>query len=284
VDEALRQELRELTAAARALQEEERARGGVGIPPWSGTLATLGAVEAVGARSAHAPAQPLTAPLAASSRTAIVETESGAAAPQIAPFAPPASPEERGARLVQLAQEASTCTRCVLHERRTQSVFARGSVEAELAFVGEGPGHEEDLQGLPFVGPAGKLLDRMIAAMGYARDEVYVCNVVKCRPPENRTPRAEEAIACSRYLEPQLQIVAPRVIVALGRCAAENLGLAGPVGPWRGRWGSWQGIPVMPTYHPAYLLRSPEQKRVVWEDLQRAMQRLGRQPPSRAGA
>jgi uracil-DNA glycosylase family 4 len=284
VDDALRRELRELTAAARALLEEESARGGAGIPPWSDALAALERVKVVDAHGAHGPAALVTTSASASPKPApTVEDTPGASVDPSAALAPPPSPEERRIRLAQLALDASTCTRCVLHEKRTQSVFARGHAEAELAFVGEGPGQEEDLQGMPFVGPAGKLLDRMIAAMGYARDEVYVCNVVKCRPPENRTPRAEEAIACSKYLVPQLQAVAPRVIVALGRCAAENLGLAGPVGPWRGRWGSWQGIPVMPTYHPAYLLRSPEQKRVVWEDLQRTMQRLGRQPPPRAG-
>jgi DNA polymerase len=185
------------------------------------------------------------------------------------------------ARLSQLAQEASTCTACVLHEKRKQAVFSRGNPDAELVFVGEGPGAEEDRQGEPFVGPAGQLLDRMIAAMGYARDEVYICNVVKCRPPENRTPRPEEAIACAKYLAPQVELVAPALIVALGRCAAENLGVAKPEGPWRGRFGTYKGIAVMPTYHPAYLLRSPEQKRVVWEDLKLALGRLGRVPPPR---
>jgi DNA polymerase len=105
--------------------------------------------------------------------------------------------------------------------------------------------------------------------------------VVKCRPPENRTPRPEEAIACSQFLVPQLTLVAPKVIVALGRCAAQNLGVAEATGSWRGRWGSWRGTPVLPTYHPAYLLRSPEYKRVVWEDLQLVMARLGRTPPPR---
>jgi uracil-DNA glycosylase len=166
----------------------------------------------------------------------------------------------------------------VLHEKRTQSVFARGSAAAELAFVGEGPGRDEDLQGLPFVGAAGKLLDKMIVAMGYGREDVYVCNVVKCRPPENRTPRPEESLACSRFLIPQLETVAPKMIVALGRCAAQALGVAEVTGPWRGRFGAWRGIPVMPTYHPAFLLRSPEFKRTVWEDLQLVMARLGARP------
>jgi DNA polymerase len=160
-------------------------------------------------------------------------------------------------------------------------VFSRGSEQAELVFVGEGPGRDEDLQGQPFVGAAGQLLDRMIAAMGYGRDDVYICNVVKCRPPENRTPRPEESIACSRFFIPPVPAVAPKVIVALGRCAAQALGVADVTGPWRGRWGQFQGIEVLPTYHPAFLLRSPEQKRVVWEDLQLVMARLGkaRKPP-----
>ncbi|MFW6087370.1 MAG: uracil-DNA glycosylase [Myxococcota bacterium] len=181
------------------------------------------------------------------------------------------------ARLLRLAEEAAACTRCELHRGRTRSVFARGNRAAEIVFVGEGPGYHEDQQGLPFVGKAGQLLDRMIGAMGYGRDEVYICNVVKCRPPDNRTPKPDEAAACAPFLQGQLEVVAPRVIVTLGRCAAENLGCADPAGGrWRGQWGSYAGIPVMPTYHPAYLLRNPEQKRPVWEDLQKVMGHLGK--------
>jgi DNA polymerase len=148
-------------------------------------------------------------------------------------------------------------------------------------FIGEGPGYHEDQQGVPFVGQAGQLLDKMIAAMGYDRDAVYVCNVVKCRPPENRTPLPPEADACRPYLFGQVEAVAPRVIVALGRCAAENLGCVPEGGRgWRGTWGTFQGTPVMPTYHPAFLLRSPEKKRVVWQDLQEVMARLGQRRPT----
>jgi uracil-DNA glycosylase family 4 len=192
-------------------------------------------------------------------------------------------PGDRRQRLQLLSERVAGCTACVLHEKRNKTAFARGSADAELVFVGEGPGRDEDLQGLPFVGAAGQLLDRMIAAMGYERDAVYICNVVKCRPPENRTPRPEEALACAQYLVPQLEIVAPRAIVALGRCAAQALGVAEATGSWRGRWGSWRGIPILPTYHPAFLLRSPEQKRTVWEDLQQVMARLGRAPAPRPG-
>lgn len=195
-----------------------------------------------------------------------------------APTARVASATDRdGERLVKLrvlADAAAGCTKCRLHEGRTKSVFSRGDAFAEIMFVGEGPGHHEDQSGEPFVGAAGQLLDKMIVAMGRARDGVYVCNVVKCRPPENRTPLPDEAAACLHFLESQIVEVKPRVIVALGRCAAENLGCASPGKTWRGVWGEFAGIPVMSTYHPAYLLRSPEQKRVVWEDLQKVMGRL----------
>ncbi len=184
-------------------------------------------------------------------------------------------------RLEVLAAEAATCSACELHRGRTHSVFARGTANTDLVFVGEGPGYHEDQQGLPFVGRAGQLLDRMIVAMGYGRDEVYVCNVVKCRPPENRTPAPMEAAACARFLVPQIEAVQPKVIVALGRCAAENLECVSPSGKWRGVWAEWRGIPVMPTYHPAFLLRSPQFKKPVWEDLQDVIRKLGRSIPSR---
>jgi DNA polymerase len=182
---------------------------------------------------------------------------------------------DRRLHLATLAAQAATCTRCELHAHRTRSVFARGNPEAELVFVGEGPGQQEDLQGLPFVGAAGKLLDRMIAAMGFGRDDVYVCNVVKCRPPNNRTPLPTEMHACASFLFAQLEAVRPRCIVALGRTAAMGLGCIGPeTRQWRGVWSAWRGIPVMMTYHPAFLLRDSSVKRPVWEDLQRVMARL----------
>ena len=196
-----------------------------------------------------------------------------AALAEATPGATVVSASERRVRLAQLEQEVQQCARCELAKTRSHTVFARGSADAPLVFIGEGPGQEEDKEGLPFVGPAGKLLDRMIAAMGFARDDVYICNVVKCRPPGNRTPLPSEAGACASYLLGQLDAVRPQVIVALGRCATENLGLV-QGGGWRGRWGKFRGIDVMPTYHPAFLLRSPEFKRPVWEDLQKVMSRL----------
>lgn len=271
--EDARAELAELVAAARAHLEIELELGNEGLAAAVLPVTTVAQPAALPVQ-ADPPAR--TAPQAEA-------TPAVAAAAAAVPSEPrPADATERHRRLAQLATEAAACTRCVLHEKRKQSVFARGNPDAELVFVGEGPGQEEDLQGLPFVGPAGQLLDRMIDAMGFARDEVYVCNIVKCRPPENRTPRPEEAIACARYLVPQIELVGPKVIVALGRCAAENLGVAQATGSWRGRWGAWRGVPVLPTYHPAYLLRSPEYKRVVWEDLQQVMARFGRTPKPRA--
>lgn len=257
VSDDVRHELYALTRSVRELLELEAELGGEGLP------------------AAEAP-PPSPVSLAPPSPE-LPRPEALVSAPSAV-----AADGDKRLRLQLLAEEAAICTRCVLHERRKQAVFARGNPEAELAFVGEGPGQEEDRKGSPFVGPAGQLLDRMIGAMGFERDAVYVCNVVKCRPPENRTPRPEEAIACARFLVPQLELVAPKVIVALGRCAAENLGVAQAAGPWRGRWGEWRGIPVLPTYHPAFLLRSPEQKRVVWEDLQLVMKRFGWQAPPRA--
>jgi DNA polymerase len=145
---------------------------------------------------------------------------------------------------------------------------------AEIVFVGEGPGFNEDKKGEPFVGAAGQLLDKMVSAMGLARDAVYICNVVKCRPPENRTPLPDESAACASFLDGQLGAIKPRVIVALGRCAAERLGCAEAGRSWRGSWGEYRGVPVMPTYHPAFLLRNAEMKRPVWEDLQKVSARL----------
>jgi uracil-DNA glycosylase family 4 len=192
-----------------------------------------------------------------------------------------ADPEARKRRLIELAGEIRGCQKCGLHAARSQTVFARGNTQAELCFVGEGPGADEDAQGEPFVGKAGQLLDRMIAAMGFARDDVYVCNIVKCRPPNNRKPEPIEMATCTPYLVEQLGLVAPKVIVALGATAVE--GLLGPIGGItriRGEWKLYRGtVPVMPTFHPAYLLRNPPAKREVWADLQAVLKQLGRPVP-----
>jgi uracil-DNA glycosylase family 4 len=188
-------------------------------------------------------------------------------------------------RLGQLAEEVAACTRCGLHQSRTQTVFARGSATAGLVFVGEGPGEEEDRQGQPFVGPAGQLLDRMIAAMQLSRDDVYVCNIVKCRPPRNRKPELEEMNQCMPYLVEQIGLLQPKVIVALGATAAQGLlGTAEGIMRLRGQWKLYRGsIPLMPTFHPAYLLRQPQAKREVWDDLREVMRQLERSRATTSG-
>ena len=183
-------------------------------------------------------------------------------------------------RVIQ--DEVVACASCRLVQKRTQTVFARGNPFARLCFIGEGPGEQEDRTGSPFVGPAGQLLDKIIGAMGLQPDEVYVCNVVKCRPPNNRTPEPDEMHACSPFLVRQLELVRPEVIVALGRTAVSFLlNSKDSMTRLRGRWHTYEGIPVLPTWHPAYLLRTPEAKADTWADMKLVMARLGLTPPSR---
>lgn len=167
------------------------------------------------------------------------------------------------------------CTLCELSRERNRVVIGRGNPQAELVFVGEAPGREEDQQGQPFVGEAGRLLDRIIFAMGLSSDEIYICNLIKCRPPNNRDPQADEIATCEPFLQRQLAIIKPQVIVALGRFAAQTLlATAKPISKMRGQWYSYENIALMPTYHPAYLLRSPAEKKWVWEDMKQVMARL----------
>ncbi|MFQ5590518.1 MAG: uracil-DNA glycosylase [Phycisphaerae bacterium] len=198
--------------------------------------------------------------------------------------------EEKAARLRALDEaHVRGCTKCSLCRTRTQTVFGQGDPSARVVFTGEAPGYEEDQQGLAFVGRAGQLLTRMISAMGLTRDDVFICNVLKCRPPGNRDPSAEEILACSPYLREQLEIIRPEVLVALGSPAAKTLlRTSQSIGKLRGRFheyylserpGDGPFIPVMPTYHPAYLLRNPAEKRKVWEDLQQVMAKLGLDTP-----
>src|SRR5262249_41743208 len=204
-----------------------------------------------------------------------------------APAPPPsrADSAERRTRLALIAEEVRSCTRCVLHEKRRQAVVSRGDPFAELAFVGEGPGADEDALGAPFVGAAGQLLDRMVAAVGYHRDAVHLANIVKCRPPHNRKPEVEEMASCMPFLVQQLGLVKPKVIVALGATAVQGLcGTTEGITRLRGKWKLYKGtIPIMPTFHPAYLLRNPAAKREVWLDLQDVMRHLGKLPPAPAG-
>jgi DNA polymerase len=183
--------------------------------------------------------------------------------------------EEAREKLSRISSELTGCTRCRLHSGRTNVVFGEGSAQSGLVFVGEGPGGDEDRQGRPFVGRAGKLLDKMILAIGLERKEVYICNVVKCRPPENRAPQADEAAVCSPFLFRQIEALDPKVICALGVSAAQTLlGTSRAISQLRGKVQFWRGIPLVCTYHPAYLLRSPSQKAAAWQDLKEVIRLL----------
>jgi DNA polymerase len=185
--------------------------------------------------------------------------------------------------LPKIREDIGECTRCKLHKGRNKIVFGDGSPKAELVFIGEGPGADEDQQGIPFVGRAGKLLTQMIEAMGLQRKGVYICNVVKCRPPENRAPEPDEVATCSPYLLRQIDVIRPKVIVCLGAVAAKTLlATTRGISQFRGQWLEWRGHKLMATYHPAYLLRNPNAKGEVWKDLQKVMAELGLQPPKKS--
>jgi len=185
--------------------------------------------------------------------------------------------------LLKIREDLGECTRCKLHKGRNKIVFGDGNPKAQLVFVGEGPGADEDAQGLPFVGRAGKLLTQMIEAMGLQRSDVYICNVVKCRPPENRAPEPDEVSACSPFLVRQIDSIHPKVIVCLGATAAKTiLNTTRGISQFRGEWLEWRGHKLMATYHPAYLLRNPPAKADVWKDLQKVMAELGLQLPKKS--
>lgn len=266
-----REELHQLASALRAHVEWQAATGASGLPP----------------SEAQADVEPGPAPSAARSRQEPPQQAAPTPAsdsPQPATKAGTSLPlEERQRRLAVLEERVRPCTQCRLHEARKQTVFARGDGSSGVFFVGEGPGADEDAQGYPFVGKAGQLLDRMIAAMGLDREEVYVGNVVKCRPPRNRKPEPDEMAACKPYLTEQIELVDPKVLILLGAASVEGLlGFKGGITRLRGKWRLYDGrISVMPTFHPAYLLRNPAAKRDVWNDLQEVLRHLGRPIPSR---
>ncbi len=183
---------------------------------------------------------------------------------------------EKKRALEEFYQSIKDCQKCQLGATRTKFVFGVGNPNAELLFVGEAPGYDEDKQGEPFVGKAGQLLTKIIGAMGLSRDDVYICNVLKCRPPENRNPNPDEVAACDPHLRRQLEIIAPKVIVGLGKFGCESLlGRQIAITRMRGQWQDYHGTPVMLTYHPSYLLRNPDAKKDVWEDMKEVMRRLG---------
>jgi uracil-DNA glycosylase family 4 len=303
----VRRDLAKLASSLRAYIEWQQEAGTVGFPKRPPGQAP--AVPAAPREPAPAPVASEAAPSPAASRepdpaaTASREhvpaaaaaspghVPAAAASPAPAPGpsaaarqdAPGPAPD-RNVRLPQLATEVASCTKCGLAATRTQTVFARGNPEAQLCFVGEAPGADEDAQGLPFVGRAGQLLDRMIGAMGLSPErDVYICNILKCRPPGNRRPEPEEMATCIPYLHEQLALVRPRAIVAMGNTAvAALLDTKLGITKLRGQWKLYRGHTlVMPTYHPSYLLRpSPQQteaKRQAWQDLQLVMKELGLQ-------
>jgi DNA polymerase len=230
----------------------------------------------------EAPAEP---PSRSTAKTAPPAPAVPKAAPGLVPLFDP-GPE--GDTLERIVTDIGDCRRCRLCEGRTKIVFGSGNPQARLVFVGEGPGEDEDLQGLPFVGRAGQLLTQMInntaarEGMNVRREDVYICNVVKCRPPKNRTPEPDEMEICGQFLFRQLNVIRPRAICALGATAAKALlGAKEGITKLRGRWHSWRDIPVMPTYHPSYLLRPYNQnaKREAWEDLKKVLHYVYDEPP-----
>jgi uracil-DNA glycosylase family 4 len=197
----------------------------------------------------------------------------------------PAAPETKAAALPQemgraltlkeVREELGDCKRCKLSQGRTHIVFGDGSSRAELMFIGEAPGAEEDLQGLPFVGAAGQLLNNLLSKLGLRREEVYIANVVKSRPPENRNPEPDEIASCLPFLKMQIAAIRPRVIVTLGKVATQALlGIQAPLTRLRGQWQKYDNIKVMPTFHPSYLLRFPRERQKTWEDMQQVMEYL----------
>lgn len=184
--------------------------------------------------------------------------------------------------LERIAKDIAECTRCELCRNRTNTVPGIGNPRPDILFIGEAPGADEDREGIPFVGRAGKLLTKMIEAMGYTRDDIFIANINKCRPPDNRTPTPEEMETCIPFLKRQIALLQPRTIVAMGATAVSGL-VEVPektgITQWRGNWMSFEGIDLMPTFHPAYLLRSPSAKRPVWDDLKAVLNRLGRPVP-----
>jgi uracil-DNA glycosylase len=226
----------------------------------------------------RAPAAPINVVPSAPQKSAPAATILPAAAPSLFE----AIERIAGDTLPRIREDIGDCTRCKLHKGRTKIVFGTGNPNADLMFVGEGPGRDEDLSGEPFVGRAGKLLTDMIKAMGLQREDVYIANVVKCRPPENRLPEKDEITTCSPFLMRQIDAIKPKVICTLGSCSAQTLlQTAQGISKLRGEWFDFRGTKLMPTYHPAYLLRNPAAKPEVWKDLQKVMAVLGLQPKKR---
>jgi uracil-DNA glycosylase len=255
-------------------------------PTESQSVATSSAISAAvpAAMAAAAPGRAPAAPIhvAPSSSASQKPAPASTILPATAPSLFEAIERIAGDTLPRIREDIGDCTRCKLHKGRTKIVFGTGNPNADLMFVGEGPGRDEDLSGEPFVGRAGKLLTDMIKAMGLQREDVYIANVVKCRPPENRLPEKDEITTCSPFLMRQIDAIKPKVICTLGSCSAQTLlQTAQGISKLRGEWFDFRGTKLMPTYHPAYLLRNPAAKPEVWKDLQKVMAVLGLQPKKR---
>ena len=266
-----RKEFLEIVAAVRAHLEFQRALG----------VRNLDSAPAPEVRNAPKPATPerrVREPGAAPSTTSgavSVKTSTAPATP------PSASDTEEGLDGVRNA--LGDCTRCKLHRGRKTIVFGEGSPKADVLFVGEGPGYEEDQQGRPFVGAAGQLLtDIIVKGMKLRREDVYICNIVKCRPPNNRNPEPDEVAACIGFVKQQIAAIKPKVIVTLGNVPTQNLlNTKDGITRMRGKWQEYEGIPVMPTFHPSYLLRSPGAKKEVWIDIKLVLRKLGMEHPDK---
>jgi DNA polymerase len=291
---------------ARLLLKAERAFGAgaarvTGIKRAPATAARSAKPAPVAPQGAPVPPRPAPAPPQSpqSPRPMVMPTRASPAIParpaastelpllSDAPFTSPVlAREEKIKALADLdANFVKGCTKCRLSTTRTNTVFGEGDPDAKIFFIGEGPGENEDLQGRPFVGRAGELLTKQIGAMGLAREQVFIANIVKCRPPGNRAPAADETAACTPYLERQIEIVRPKVIVTLGLPASKYiLQSKESMSRLRGVWQAWRGIKVMPTFHPAYLLRSytDANRRAVWDDLQKVMTEVGLKPPGKS--
>jgi uracil-DNA glycosylase len=268
-DKVPQAEFRDLVALVRALAERQRDVGVAGVPIAS---AAVVAAHVPAGRAAAALAGPLQPMTKAASKPAVT---GGSAAAAVDLVAEPGLQE--AASLAALRAHIGDCQRCKLAGGRTNLVFGVGNEQAALMFVGEGPGYDEDLKGEPFVGRAGQLLTEIITkGMKLRREDVYIANVVKCRPPGNRNPEPDEIASCMPFLARQIALIKPRVIVALGTFAAQTLlSVRTPITRMRGAWQDYKGIKVMPTFHPAYLLRNPSDKRLVWEDIKKVMGELG---------
>jgi DNA polymerase len=270
----IRKEFLEIVAEVRAHLEYQRALGvrTIEMPPDAGAPAKAPSAAPASGR----PAGPAPAP---ARRTVPERRPAAAATPQVA--APVqtvrTSPAVGPATLEAIREEIGDCRRCKLHKGRNSIVFGEGDPKASILFVGEGPGSEEDQQGRPFVGAAGQLLTDIIEkGMKIKRAEVYICNIVKCRPPNNRNPEPDEVEACIGFVKQQIAVIKPKVIVTLGNVPTQNLlNTKQGITRMRGVWQEYEGIPVMPTFHPSYLLRSPGEKGKVWEDIKLVMKKLG---------